>query len=220
MEENLKYERQVSLKTIYLTLIRRTEMILIIFIPLFLASFIVTKFVLPKQYTSSAVVSNNAALSSDAYSRIQLYAETNGIYTSVAQNLANNGVKHSNGGAITVSEISSGIGFSTYSSNMSYFTITFASEDSTITKAALNSYTTVALTALKDSYPNLSVTESAGDPVKTSKENQYFLIATVASLVLALGIPFIYEIVTDEVFDKEDIELYGVPAFEIKAGGK
>ena len=50
------YERNISLRTIYITLLRRIEVILLIFIPVALISFIVTNFGMQKQYTSSMVI--------------------------------------------------------------------------------------------------------------------------------------------------------------------
>ncbi len=47
-----------------------------------------------------------------------------------------------------------------------------------------------------------------------------FLGLLLASAVVAIGIPFIYEIVANRVYDKDDIKELGSSAIEIRAGGK
>ena len=215
-----EYERSISLKTIYLTLVRRTEMILLLFLPLFLASYIVTNHVMTKSYASTSNIQNNVAISQAAYTLIQNSMKSSEIFETVETNLAEAGTKHANGTAVTASEVQKSISFSAFASNMVSFTVTFATKDSTIAKKALAEYVNVALEANATTYPNLKVYSPAGEAYKTSKENQYFLVGTVASLVVALVIPFIIEIAGDEVFDAKDVRLFGCEASEIRASGK
>ena len=63
----------------------------------------------------------------------------------------------------------------------------------------------------------LTVDNPASAGVKNSKENRYFLIAAAAGLVVALAVPFVYEIIADEVYDAKDITDWGVPATLIDA---
>jgi hypothetical protein len=100
------------------------------------------------------------------------------------------------------------------------FTVTFATKDSTIAQKALAEYVNVALETNAADYPHLKVYSPAGEAYKTSKENQYFLIGAVASLVVALVIPFIIEIAGDEVFDAKDVRVFGCEASEIRASEK
>ena len=215
-----KYERTISLRTIYLTLLRRTEAILIIFFPLALASFLVTSYMIPKQYTTTSSIANNALIAQSTYDVMKLKIQNDEVYTTVAMNLKTSGIKHSNGKEITMSEISSGISFSAYKSSMVSFTISFVTSDQSVAKGVLTEYTNVALETLLPSFANLSVSKEAGNPSKTSKENTYLLIGVAASLVLALGVPFVYEIVADKVYDRKDIEAWGVPAFDLYVSGK
>ena len=191
-------------------------MILAIFLPLVLVSYLVTNFGIKKTYASSTTIANNAAISQAAYSAIQLAMNSDEVKTTVTTNLA--AVKHADGSAIAKSELS--FSFSTFASNMITFNITFSSRDNTIIQRVLTEYTTVALETTKASYPNLSVYTPASNPVKTSKENRYFLIGVAASVVLALGIPFIWEIVADQVYETKDLELLGVDGFEVYSSGK
>ncbi len=216
------YERSISLKTIYLTLTRRTELILLLFLPLFLASYIVTNHVMTKSYASASTISNNnnAAIAQTTYNSMQMSFKSSEIFETVETNLAKAGTKHANGTAITASEVQKSISFSAYASSMVSFTVTFATKDSTIAQKALAEYVNVALETNATAYPNLKVYSPAGEAYKTSKENQYFLIGTAASLVVALVIPFIIEIVGDEVFDAKDVRLFGCEASEIRASGK
>ncbi len=215
------YERVITLKTIYLTLVRRTEMILLFFLPLFLASYIVTNHVMAKTYTSSTVINNGgSAINQATYSAMGLALKTGSIFEKTEDALADSGLKHSDGSAITVSEISSGLSFSTFVSNMVAFTVSFSSSDNTIVQSVLKEYSTVALESVSETYPNLAIYSAATEATKTSSENKYFFVGVAASLVLALGIPFVFEILADEVFDADDIQMLGAPGFEIKMSGK
>ena len=215
-----KYERTVSLRTIYLTLLRRTEAILVIFFPLALASFLVTSYMIPKQYTTTSSIANNAAIAQATYDVMKLKIQNDEVYTTVAANLKTSGIKHSSGKEITKSEISSGLSFSAYKSNMVDFIISFVTKDQSVAKGILTEYTNVALETLLPSFANLSISKEAGNPTKTSKENTYLLVGVAASLVLALGVPFVYEIVADKVYDRKDIEAWGAPAFDLYVSGK
>lgn len=198
-------------------------MILLIFIPLFLASYLVPTRVLKKEYTSTAVIENNAAIAQATYSLITNRFKADAIYESVAENLAAEGEKklvHENGKPITASEISSGLSLSAYASNMVNFTISFKSNDSTIVQGVLAEYTSVALEVTHEAYPNLKLSREASKGAKTSNENKYFLIGAAASLVLACGIPFVYEIIADQVFDDKDIKVFGLEGFELRASGR
>ncbi|MDY6391860.1 MAG: hypothetical protein SPL80_03380 [Bacilli bacterium] len=215
-----KYERTISLRTIYLTLLRRTEAILIIFFPLALASFLVTSFMIPKQYTTTSSMANGTAITQINYDLLKLKVQNDEVYSAVEANLKTSGIKHSNGKEITKSEISFGLSFSAYKSNMVSFTISFVTQDQSVAKDVLTEYTNVALETLAPNWVNLRISQAAGNPVKTSKENTYLLVGVATSLVLALGIPFVYEIVVDQVYDHKDIEAWGAPAFDLYVSGK
>ena len=61
------YEKSICLKTIWLTIVRRFEYILLIFVPIALATLIVTRFVLKKTYQSTVTVSLNKTFSDTGY---------------------------------------------------------------------------------------------------------------------------------------------------------
>ena len=184
-----KYERTIGLRTIYLTLIRRTEMILAIFLVLAGASFIVTNFFMAKQYTSTSVVANNAAITQPVYTLMQNNIKSDNTMNAVVKNLSTAGVKHKNGNAITLSDVKSGLSFSTWASNMVQFTLSYKTNDETVAQPILTEITNVAYDVLKPSYAGLTIYSEATKPAKTSKENTYLLVGVAASLVLALGVP-------------------------------
>ena len=106
--------------------------------------------------------------------------------------------------------------------NVASYSITFRSSNSAFTKPVLDEIAKVTIEAMQTATgltgdANKLVADPASGPSKTSKENTYFLIALAAGFVVACAIPFIYEIVADQVYDKKDIELWGVEAFELKA---
>ena len=220
-----KYEKFIGLKTIYLTLARRFHFILFIFLPIALASFVVTNFMLTKTYQSTVTVSSNAAIAAADYQVLQTYvkkvgtADNPGTLDTVVTNLKENGVKHSNGSEITINEISSGISFNSLASNSISVSFTFQTTEQAIAKPVLDEVAKVALANLKASNTKYNVYNVSGEAtagVKNSKERQYFLIALAAGFVVACAVPFVYEIIADEVYDKEDVEMLGSPSFEIK----
>ena len=60
----------------------------------------------------------------------------------------------------------------------------------------------------------MSYKSRASNPVKTSKEDTYLIAGLAISLLLGYGFAFLYEIISDEVFDKSDIETLGCSGFE------
>lgn len=215
-----KYERTIGLKTIYLTLVRRTEAILALFIVLVGASFIVTNFMMGKQYTSTSVMANNAAITQPVYTLMQNNIKSDATIESVVKNLKTAKVTHTGGKDITASEIKSGLSFSAFASNMVQFTVSFKSSDAAIVQYTLEEVMNVSYDVLKPTYAGLSIYSPASAAVKTSKENTYLLVGVAASLVVALGVPFVWEIAEDTVYDKKEVEDWGAPAFELRASGK
>lgn len=210
-----RYERSIGLRSIYLTLIRRTEMILAIFLPLFLASYVVTQYVLKKSYTSTSTISNNAAISQANYDLIKMKMKESTVYEKTVASLKAKGYS-----TVKIDDISSGLSFSAFSSNMVSFTVSFTNKDTNFAKAALADYDTAAVENAKASFANLVISSPASEAKKSSSEDKYFLIGAAASFVLALGIPFVYEIAKDEVFEKRDIEDIGALGFEVRCTGK
>ena len=213
------YEKEISLRTIYLTFARRFGGILLIFLPIVLASFLVTNFMITKTYQSSASISNTAVISAAQYQYLSLEAKKNTTLTTAATNLKAAGRRHSNGAEIAVSELSSGLSIATLASNSISMSVSFQSADSKITQWALDEIVKVTLANAKESstaYANFSAGASSA-PKKNSKETRYFLIASAAGLVIALGVPFVYEIVADEVYDDKDLKRMGIPGFVVTA---
>ena len=215
-----KYEKSISLKTIGLTFARRYDGILFIFLPILLASFLVTNFMMTKTYQSSISVSNNAAISTTQHQQMGNLLKDKDVLTQTAHNLKADGYKHANGADITSAEISSGVNLAALASNSISLTITFQSTDQSITKYVLDELIDLAVPVARETiggFAALTVDNPASAGVKNSKENRYFLIAAAAGLVVALAVPFVYEIIADEVYDAKDITDWGVPATLIDA---
>lgn len=213
-----KYERSISLKTIYLTLVRRFKLILFLFIPIAAASVVVTQFVMTKTYQSSSVVSKTAVFNAGHYQTLKLAFTNSELLDNVKAKLDENEIKHSNGNEVTISEISSGLTFSALNTNDVSVTVYYQSTDKSITQPVLNQLVTLGVEGLKESskdFAALSVTKEASEGVKNSKEKKQLLIGLAAGVVVALGLPFVYEIISDEVYDKKDVEMLGCASYEI-----
>ena len=220
-----KYVKVIGFKTIYLTLVRRFHIILMIFIPFTLASFIVTNFVFKKTYQSTVTVASNAAIATADYQVLQTYVkqvgttDKPGTLNTVVSNLEEKGIKHANGNKITIDEISSGISFNALTSSTIFVSFTFQTTEQAIAKPVLDEVAKVAVDNFKASaskYSSFYVSGEATNGVKNSKETTYFLIALAVGFVVACAVPFVYEIIADEVYDKEDVEMLGSESFELK----
>ena len=213
-----KYERTIGLKTIFLTLRRRFVAIIAIFIPIALASFLVTKKMIHPVYTSSVTISRGAAISQPQYNLIVQNFKATSTADKVVEALT---ITHEGGDAITSAEISSGLSFSTYVANAISVTLSFQSTDSSICQGVLDQVVATGIEVMQTvhatDYAALKATGSASSPTSDNKQRNYFLIGLAAGAVLALGMPFVYEIVADEVFDKGDLLDMGIPTFELKA---
>ena len=129
-------------------------------------------------------------------------------------------MKFSNVSKITTADINKGIAFTAITTNTNPVTIAFNTTDSKVASPILTEVAEVTVQILKDanvaSLNNLTV-GTASSPTKTSKENTYFFIGMAAGLVLALAVPFVWEIAADKVYDAKDITLLGCDGFELKA---
>lgn len=219
-----KYEKSIGLKTIYLTLVRRFHIILLLFVPIALGSFIATNLIMKKTYQSSSTIAKSTAFTAAHYQNAQLTIKSETNLTKVTENLKNNGVTHSNGSTITINEINSGLSFSAFSSSNQSISLSlyFQSKDNKIVQPVLAELTTVSVESLKTQkdFEATYITNEASKAIKISKENQYFLIALAAGAVVSLGIPFVYEIISDELYDSDDVKMLGCDAFELKVSGK
>lgn len=239
MEEMYVYERTISLKTIWLTITKRWLSIVLIFAPIALATLIVTQGIMQKSYSSSANLPTNIR-ASEYYQFVKDSVITNGsnlsytvpveggdsqtiyVYREAERELEASAIKHTNGSKISASEIFSGMGVNSVDTNTTTFVITFTSADSSITKEVLDEVGPMIVTALIQKHGGLSsmTYSAAGSPIKVSKEATYMLIGFAAGLVVACLLPFIDEILSDEVHDGKDISSLGGDAFEIKASEK
>ena len=195
---------------------------LFIFLPLLLATTIVTQFVMKKTYYSEVSLKYyDSVISSDNYSTIQAFASGDGTAVAAAAELRAKNIAHANGSEITSSEIQSGLSFEKYVANTLRFRFSFVSTDSTITYHVLNEVTSYTLYTLKNDKSTAStlggvtVADPVSEPKQSNKNKQALLFGVAASLVAAVVSGFIAEIALDEVYDNNDIEMLGSKAYEI-----
>lgn len=212
-----KYERNVGLKTIWLTFVRRYDVIVFIFVPVLLVSALVTQVILKKQYYSEVVVSKSTIITNEQYQNIQTAASKSSTASKVYTSLKEKGLKHKDGSEISAAEIQSGVSFPKYTSNSISASFVFNSSDKTITKFVLDEIATTAVDELKTKtyFSDLTILKSASNPVVDKKNMKYFLIASGAGLLLSLAAAFVYEIVTDKVYSRNDVEFYDYTAIDI-----
>ncbi len=204
-----KYEKLISFKTLWLLFVRRWKIILVIFVPALLATFVVTQFFVPKQYQSSASLFNNTASNTQTHSSIQLGIQKEKTLTKAVQSLE---TEYSI--SITTNEILSGLSCSAYDpNNPGLVKFAFVSKKQNVVKPVADAISKAAYEELIADYPKLTISAHASNPISVGKGRTYFLIGLVASAVLGLGIAFVDEIVSDEVYDEDDIALLGSSSY-------
>ncbi len=208
------YEKNVGLKTIWLTIIRRFEYILFIFIPIALTTLVVTRFVLTKTYQSSVTVSLNKTFSTQDFSVFQTYVKNSEVLESTVNKLQND-----KGISVSANDITTGLNFIAPATNAISGSISFTSTKQAIVQPVMEvlSEVSVKYAQEKDAgkFASLNISSPASSAIKNSSENKYLLIGLAAGLVLAFVIPFIDEIISDEVYDAKDIQQLGCEGFEL-----
>ena len=206
-----KYEKTISLKTIWLTFVRRWKIILIIFVPAALATLIVTQFFIPKRYQSSVTFLNNASLNATTFNAVHFQIQKEATLTKATQYLeANYSITN-----ISPSIILNGLSFSTYNSNdPGIIKFAFSYNKQNVVKPVAEAVSKAALEELAvNGYDKMVISSPASSPTSTGKGKQYLLIGLASSTVLGLGIAFVDEIVSDEVYDEDDIAMLGSSSY-------
>lgn len=208
------YEKTIGLKTIWLTIIRRFEYILFIFIPIALTTFIVTRFVLTKTYQSTVTVSLNTTFSAANFEIFKSYVNNSEVINGTVEKL-----QSEKGIGISASEITTGLSYTAPASNAVSGKFSFQSTKSSIVQPVLEmlSNEAVEYAKTKDAakFGSMTISTAATAARKNSSENKYLLIGLAAGLVVACAIPFIDEIISDEVYDTKDIQQLGCEGFEL-----
>lgn len=216
-----QYERTIGLRTIYITLLRRLEWVFLIFVPIAIGSFAISNLAVTKTFQSSISISNmSTAFTTTTWPIFENYARKVETMNAIVANLEEKAVKFSNGSKITANDITKGIAFTKITTNTNPVTITFSTTDSKVAGSILSEVAKVTINVLAEAKVSNLTNLSAGtpsSPTKTSKENTYFLIGMAAGLVLGFAVPFVWEIIADQVYDAKDITLLGAEGFELKA---
>lgn len=213
--ENTKYEKRIGVKALWKTIIRRWRILLVIFVPIAMISIITTQLILPKKYSSNFTLNNNYVnLDNSNYEKVVAVVKKEETLAQTSQNLANRNID------ISATQILNGISIPAMKSSTPYIVVTYTSTNKSIVQPVIDELSLVALEKVKLNFPNMSISSKSNDSTKTSKETAYMFIALAAGAVLSFAFAFIDEVISDEVYDKSDIEFYGVPAFEFNVSKK
>ena len=117
-------------------------------------------------------------------------------------------------------EIKAGMTFSSLNTSSTSVSITYTHKNSSYTVAVANALAKAVVDNMAGKLPGVKVTSEATGNSETSGWKKYLLIALAADFVLACGLPFIDEIISDEVYDKKDIEALGCEGFELSVSKK
>lgn len=221
LDDMEKYEKAIGFKTIKLTFLRQWFAIVCIFIPIAIASLIATNLFVAKTYTSSSTLTREGSVI-PANQFDPLVNKIKSTSNQVASNLLKDGIVHSNGKEITNNDILSGLSFSEYVSNSASITITYKSTDKSIVQPVVKEIVNYCVNSKSTvtEFAGLYVSSEASFPTTNSSQSKYLLIALAADAVASLAVPFLFEVIGDEVYDREDVELLGCPGFELNAQKK
>ena len=113
--------------------------------------------------------------------------------------------------------IKAGLSFANFTNGESSFSFSFTSDRQQTTQKILQVVAESSIEKMRanSNYNTSKIVSPASAAVKNSKENTYFLIAVAAGFVGAFGVMFADEIISDEVYDKEDVEYLGCSGFEV-----
>lgn len=212
-----KYERTIGLKTIWLTFVRRWKILLIIFVPATIVTLLVTQLFIPKQYQSSATLSNTSNLNAGTHSAVQ-----NQIKKETTLNKTSQYLQTDYSISLSNDKILNGLSFVAFSSTSpTIVSFSYTSGNKSVVKPVMESLKKATLEELANTdYKNMFFSSSPSEPKRSDKVKTYLLIGLAASLVLGLGIAFVDEIVSDEVYDEDEIELLGSPSYGLIASKK
>lgn len=212
-----KYEKTIGLKTIWLTFVRRWKIILIIFVPATIVTLLVTQLFIPKQYQSNATLSNTSNLNAGTHSAVQ-----NQIKKETTLNKASQYLQADYSVSLSSDKILNGLSFSAFSSTTpTLVSFSFSSNTKNVVKPVMESLKKAVLEELANTdYKNMFFSSNPSEPKRVDKAKTYLLVGISVSLVLGLGIAFADEIISDEVYDEDEIELLGSSSYGLIASKK
>ncbi len=204
-----RYEKAVGLKTIWLTIIRRWKIILCVFIPAAILTVFITQLFIPKQYQSTATFLNDAKLNTTTFNDVQLEVKKEKTINKTIQYLQDDYSI-----SLTENDILNGLSFPSFNSNDAYvFKFSFTSKKRNIVKPVTQALSDATLETLTSTDFKHMKRTSVSDVASIGKDKQYLLIGLVASAILGLGIAFVDELVSDEVYDEDDLALLGSSSY-------
>jgi capsular polysaccharide biosynthesis protein len=222
-----KYERSINFKTLFLTFVRRFEIMIILFVPIALGTIIYSQFFIKKEFKSDISFMNYYSVIKDSeYTNFSTCVKSSGVLSKTAYGLKDKGIFHANGKEITAEEISDGIYIAPNEANTIYIRLSFTSEDKTISQPVLNELADVTrwtlLTEKSYGLSGISIVGEASEAKDSGKRNKTLYLGLGAGLAASILCGFISEIIFDEVYDKSDVEMMGCACYEVSLskGGK
>lgn len=205
----MEYEKNISLKIIYLTIARHwIKMILCLIIGAAIGAIIAGP-IYPKKYTTTGGIVKDEyfnAVQADVQVTETIANETSLQAYYEELNIRN--IKHSNGGEITISEIKSGIGLPVNGIKEVYH-VSFSSSDYSIVKNVLNVILDKCVPIIYSKYPGemvgLKVYSYAGDIAKDEGGKKFYLLVPSISFVLCYSVCLIYELHKEKIDSVDDI---------------
>ena len=220
-----KYERQISFKTLFLSLIRRFDMFFIALAISTIGSVLASQVFVKQAYYSTASLGRyDSVIKENQYNKTREYIISETTINATAKELEKNSIYHANGNAISINEISEGITVESLATNSIYINLKFESTDKNITKDVLNYLASVTIDQIRssgdESIKGTKITRQASDPVKSSKNQKLLITGIVAGALISLVLAFLSEIILDEVYDADDINILGSKAYETQFIGE
>lgn len=216
MNNDTKYEKNISLITILEAIKRQVFSILYFTLVFAVCGLIFCNFIDKKQYKSTIMISNTYSISSTLITNITEKINMDETLSYVTDKLQKGEIFHSNGNLISNSEIKNGLLIPTTVNASFYMKISFVNVDKKILQPVLNTlmeYVTKELNAQFSDTFYLSISSQASDPINISNSNKNLLMFIAFGLLLGLAVAIIVDIKMDRIYSKKDTENYAERVF-------
>lgn len=202
------YEKNIGLRTMWLTFIRRFKIILLFFIPILLVSFLGTKKVFKTSYQSNMTVTTGGVINLENHTNLVNFVTKTETKEKVSSALSKKATP------IIIEPSAIAFSITSWKNNLTSMSISFKSNNNTIATEVMNELKTYISDPENFQY---ATRYQFNEPTSSTinKQKKYFLILAFLGAMISVGLAFYDEVSSDEVYDVKDVKLMGLDGFEL-----
>lgn len=208
--KNEKYEKKITLISLFQSL-KRNLMSIVTFTVFFaLLGFTCFKVASPQKYQTTGQLNNKFSITTTVLNTLRDTLKSDLILYRVEEQLESDGIKHKDGSVITQKELSSGLIIPS-SNNSFYISISLRGTDKTTLKTSLETIFDVTINYFKTElkrgeFTELRVTKSASNPIDVSNIKLKTACFGFIGFLAAFAISYLFDYKRDLVAEVEDIK--------------